>query len=107
MRAFCCAVSLTNSFGFCLSFFLGTLKKGSLKMNCFSMVSTRGHSNLISNSYHFLMGKYTIVLICFSQHTFPNVSRFFFFFFFYLQVSSVEIGLGLYLNIYSAEFHFG
>ena len=76
-------------------------------MNCFSMVSTRGHSNLISNSYRFLMGKYTI-LICFSQHTFPNVSRFFFFFFFfYLQVSSVEIGLGLYLNIYSAEFHFG
>ena len=80
MRAFCYAVSLTNSFGFCLSFFLGTLKKVSLKVNCFSMVSTRGHSNLISNSYRFLMEKYTIILICFSQHTFPNVSRFFFFF---------------------------
>ena len=78
-------------------------------MNYFSAVSTPGHSNLISNSYRFLMGKYTVIPICFSQHTFPNVSRFFcfFFVFFYFQVSSVEIGLGLYLNIYRAEFHFG
>lgn len=52
-------------------------------MNYFSAVSTPGHSNLISNSYRFLMGKYTVIPICFSQHTFPNVSRFFCFFLFF------------------------
>ena len=109
MRGFWCAVSLTNSFVFFVSlfffFFSGYFEKVRLKMNCFSAASNPGHSNLVFKSYHFLMGKYTVILICFSQRTLPNASRFFFFF--YLRVSSVEIGLGLYLNIYRAEFHFG
>ena len=70
-------LSLTVLFCF-FFFFLGTLKKVRLKMNCFSAASTPGHSTLVSKSYHFLMGKYSVVLICFSQRTFPNVSRFFF-----------------------------
>lgn len=48
----------------------------------------------------FSNGKHTFVIIHCSQHTFPNVSRLLFFFFLNLQVSSVEIGLGLYLNIW-------
>lgn len=71
-------------------------------MNYFSAVST-GHSNLISNSYRFQWEKYTVILICFSQHTHFQMSAVFVFCF-YFQVSSVEIGLGLYLNIYVAGF---
>ena len=76
-------LSLTVLFCLFLSFFFfsGYFEKVRLKMNCFSAASNPGHSNLVFKSYHFLMGKYTVILICFSQRTLPNASRFFFFFF--------------------------
>ena len=88
------SVSLT---GFPPPFFQGTLKKVRLKTSYLIWVGTPSHSNFISNFYLFLMENILLLLFTVANTHFQMAADCFFF---NLQVSSVEIGLGLYLNIW-------